>query len=236
MRLPLLPANSAVDVIFIVIDHTNKGQRSQYLILIQQHRLANMKFDATHLPFLFLLSITATSSSAFGSKLNTKSSKAQHCPPVTNNVTCGAVYNNSEVITLGGDLICNGNITLADGIKNAAISVIGKNTVLDCNGNSISQETNSAGSAVDCNVFPSNSTERELMKKTCRLFYELGIIVRDGATVKNCNVRKFYEGGDMRGGGTIRNSIFSMNKIGLQVANYENNTQYKVARRYVDNY
>ena len=183
-----------------------------------------------------LLSIATSYSSAFDSKSKSSKSKAEDCPPVPNNVTCGATYNNSKVITLGGHLVCNGNITEADGSRNAALTVSG-NTVLDCQGNSISQVTKSTGAAVDCDVFPSNSTQTELMKRECGLFYQWGIIVKDGATVKNCIIRQFWGGISMEEGGTIENSEVTLNRIGMQVLNtLSNATQSKVVSRYVNSY
>ena len=183
-----------------------------------------------------LLSIATSYSSAFDSKSKSSKSKAEDCPPVPNNVTCGATYENAGVITLGGHLVCNGNITLADGSRNAALTVSG-NTVLDCQGNSISQVTKSTGAAVDCDVFPSNSAQTELMKRECGLFYEWGIIVKDGATVKNCIFRQFYGGISMENGGTIQNSEVSLNRRGMQVLNtLSNATQSKVVSRYVYSY
>jgi hypothetical protein len=149
-----------------------------------------------------LLSIATSYSSAFDSNSKSSKSKAEDCPPDPDNVTCGATYNNAGAITLGRDLVCNGNITEADGSSNAALTVSG-NTVLDCQGNSISQVTKSTGAAVDCDVFPSNSTQTELMKKECGLFYQWGITVKDGATVKNCIIRQFWGGISMAEGGTI---------------------------------
>ena len=185
-----------------------------------------------------LLSIATSYSSAFDSNSKSSKSKAEDCPPDPDNVTCGATYENAGVITLGGHLVCNGNITLADGSRNAALTVSG-NTVLDCQGNSISQVTKSTGAAVDCDVAPSrsNSTQTELMKRECGLFYEWGIIVKDGATVKNCIFRQFYGGISMEEGGTIENSEVSLNRRGMQVLNtLSNATQSKVVSRYVNSY
>ena len=185
-----------------------------------------------------LLSIATSYSSAFDSNSKSSKSKAEDCPPVPNNVTCGATYNNAGAITLGRDLVCNGNITEADGSRNAALTVSG-NTVLDCQGNSISQVTKSTGAAVDCDVAPSrsNSTQTELMKKECGLFYQWGIIVKDGATVKNCITRQFHGGISMEEGGTIENSEVSLNRRGMQVLNtLSNATQSKVVSRYVYSY
>ena len=164
-----------------------------------------------------------------------KANKPPHCPPVTTNMTCGKTFENT-VITLGQDLFCNEILTQPpDDTRNAAITLVGKNAVLDCQGYSISQWTNSTASAIDCDVFPSNASERLRMKQECGLFYQFGIIAKEGATVKNCNVKKFFDGCGTEVG-VIENSVFSLNKIGVQVLNTVPNTLSKVVNRYVNSY
>ena len=56
------------------------------------------------------------------------------CPDANQEVLeCGQTYTKG-VVTLGRDLFCNGNLDEIDGSRNVAISLIGPNTVLDCNG------------------------------------------------------------------------------------------------------
>jgi hypothetical protein len=146
-------------------------------------------------------------------------SSAQLCPPITD-VTCGQVFNNS-VIILGQDLVCK---TEAGASIDAAITLVGKDTVLDCQGRSITQVTNSSASAIDCSIYPYE-------KGACGLFYGFGFIAAEGATVKNCNVNKFYYGGNIVNGGVVDSSDFSLNNIGLFVSNRVSNTTYKVTKR-----
>jgi hypothetical protein len=93
--------------------------------------------------------------------------------------------------------------------------------------------TTSTASAIDCKVYPGNSSERLLMKQECGLFYEYGILIQDGATVKNCNVKKFWSGGFIEDGGVIENSHFSLNNVGVTVSNEIPNTMSKVLKRCV---
>lgn len=146
------------------------------------------------------------------------------CPPITNVTYCGQSFQNVTV-TLGQDLICNYTDPETPS-PYAAIILTGNNTVLDCQGHSISQVTNSSSSAVDCK-FTRN------LKQECGLTYEYGIRVQNGATVKNCNVKKFYVGGSIKGGGTIEKSDFSLNFYGVNVYNTASKTESKVLQRYV---
>ena len=188
---------------------------------------------STALPFL--LSVAA--SPAFGSSSNSKSSKsnAEDCPPPTQEVSCGSSFNSGEVITLAGDVFCEENITQAVGERDAAITVSGEGTVVDCNGFSVRQKTDSSAAAVDCKVFPTrgNETKILLMKQTCDIYFAWGIKVENGATLKNCNVQQFWGGVEILNGGSVENSQFSLNYRGLQVVNYEDNTQSNVKGGYV---
>lgn len=185
---------------------------------------------STALPFL--LSVAA--SPVFVSSSKSSKSNAD-CPPPTQEVSCGDVYESGEVITLGGDVLCEENITEAVGVRDAAITVSGEGTVIDCNGFSIRQKTDSSAAAVDCSVFPTdgNAAQILLMKETCDLYYVWGIKVENGATAKNCNVQQFWGGAEIKDGGTVLNSDFSLNFRGLEVENENDNTQSNVKSRYV---
>ncbi len=89
--------------------------------------LASRNLESTH--------TTSTSS---------KSSKAPvSCPPEpTPGVECGNVYTDSTVI-LGQNLICT------EGRGYAALLLKGKKALLDCQGYTISQNTNSSAAAMD---------------------------------------------------------------------------------------
>ncbi len=89
-----------------------------------------------------------------------KSSKSSsYCPPEpTDDVECGNTYTSGTVI-LGQNLLCNENITEADGSSNAVLTLSGENTTLDCQGYTISQTTvnidgtdTGSGAALDCDI------------------------------------------------------------------------------------
>ena len=149
-----------------------------------------------------------------------KSSKSSvSCPPQpTPDVQCGNTYVNSTVI-LGENLICtegrDGSFTV--------LTLTGENAVLDCRGFTISQETNSSAAALDC---PSQFETKE-----CGLFYEYGVILEDGASIKNCNIQKFYVGSLILNEGEIKDSEFSLNREGVNIDNFAANTVSKVADR-----
>ncbi len=149
-----------------------------------------------------------------------KSSKSSvSCPPEpTPDVQCGNVYVDSTII-LGGNLIC----TEASDERSTALTLKGKKAVLDCQGYTISQETNSSAAALEC---PSQFETKE-----CGLFYEYGVILEDGASIKNCNIKKFYVGSYMVNGGEIKDSEFSLNREGVNIDNFAANTVSKVANR-----
>ncbi len=151
-------------------------------------------------------------------------------PDPTPGVECGDVYTNTTVI-LGENLICEGNITEADDSRNFALKLSGKHAVLNCQGHTVSQVTESSAAALDCPNFPGNSTLREKMKKECGLLYQFGIYLEDGASMKDCNVQKFYVGGRMDNGGKIEGSEFSLNREGVQISNFAANTVSKVTHR-----
>ena len=164
-----------------------------------------------------------------------KSSKSASvsCPPKpTPDVQCGSTYVDSTVI-LGENLSCNGNITQADESNNAVLLLKGEKALLDCKGHTISQTTDGSAAAMDCPIFPGNSTERLRMKQECDLFFVAGVILKDGATMRNCNIQKFYIGGRIDNGGEIQDSEFSLNRRGVQIDNNDDaaNTVSKVANR-----
>ena len=182
---------------------------------------------------------TSTSTSSKSSK-----SSSSTCPPEpTKDVQCGNVYNSTAtgeqvVVTLGGNLLCDEDITQADGKKNAALTLSGEDTVLNCQGYTISQTTvnidgiSSSAAAVDCDIFPGNSTTELLrLKQECGLFYLVGVKLEDGASMVNCNIQKFLAGSDIVNGGKIQDSEFSLNRRGVQIVNRAANTVSTVVNR-----
>lgn len=139
--------------------------------------------------------------------------------PIIDVVECGETYTEG-IISLVQDLIC-GNTTEVDNTSNAPITLNGT-VVLDCNGHTISQVTESIGSAVECE--PSRtlpSSQRNLdIKQTCGLLYINGLIVMGGATARNCNIQRFYRGADIDGEGSIEDSDINLNAIGMQIGTF----------------
>lgn len=131
-------------------------------------------------------------------------SSASFCEPVPA-ITCGASFTD-ETIVLSDDLICTDDLQngISDDEKrtlNAAIEVIGPKASIDCKGHTISQVL--VGTAVrGCDtgfdeppyVTRDPSDDRKDMKEDCNIFYQGGILLRDGATAINCKVEHFYDG------------------------------------------
>ena len=175
-----------------------------------------MKFTTTAISTLVAIS---ASMAALFPVVDAKMKK--DCPLPTEEVTCGNVYSGGKVINLSRDLICHANMTEVDGTRNAAITVRGEGTVLDCQGYSIIQVTNSSAAAavVDCPVFPTRGVPSDIkrMKETCGLSYVWGVSVENGATAKNCNIQQFWGGALIKDGGSFEQSVFSLNYRGLEI-------------------
>ena len=159
---------------------------------------------------------------------NTPTADNDNCPAATTAV-CGSIYTDG-VITLGQDLVCAGNINDVDDSLNAAITLNGPDTVLDCQGYTISQSMESIGSAVDCEVSGSASSVLQF-KEICKAFFFAGIIVEGGATVRNCIVQQFAIGSFLPSGqGVIEDSDFTLNKRATQVQVFPPNNMVKIIR------
>jgi len=157
-----------------------------------------------------------------------KDKDSYSCPDTNKEVLeCGQKYTDAGVITLGRDLFCNVNLDEADNSRNAAITLIGPNTVLDCNGFTISQITNSTGAAADCNTELVGTERFFNVKKDCGLFYFVGVTLTGGATMRNCHVQKFYFGaataritgpGEGSNSVAIEDSDFTLNRRGVTIS------------------
>ena len=178
-----------------------------------------------------------------GNKSKGKSKAGKTCPlEPTPDVECGNVYNSTAtgeqvVVTLGGNLLCDEDITEADERGNAALTLVGKDAVLDCQGYTISQTTvnidgtdTGSAAAVDCDIFPGDDT-RLRMKQECGLYFQYGVILEAGARMVNCNIQKFLSGGGIFDGGSIENSEFSLNTRGVFISNNAANTVSKITNR-----
>ena len=74
-----------------------------------------------------------------------------------------------------------------------------------------------SAAALDCPIIPSNSTERLRLKQECGLFFQWGVILKDGARMVDCNIQKFYDGAGIEDGGEIQDSEFSLNWRGYKL-------------------
>jgi len=178
-----------------------------------------------------LVSIHTTSTSK-------SSNSSSYCPPEpTKDVQCGNIYDSTSgqdvVVILGQNLICDENITQADGSFNAALTLVGEGTVLDCQGYTISQTTESSDAALDCPLGPSSSNETKTlrMKQECGFYYVRGVDLQNGASMVNCNVQKFWAGAVIEDGGEIKDSEFSLNVRGAQIQNFSPNTVSNIYNR-----
>ena len=103
--------------------------------------------------------------------------------------------------TLPRDLFCQDLIGKEES-GTCAISLIGRESVLDCGGRTISQAIPAAASATSCGVFdpysndfdPKNPVDLVKTKQDCGLPYAFGICLLDGAKATNCNVQGFAVG------------------------------------------
>jgi hypothetical protein len=170
-------------------------------------------------------------------KGTTKAGKSSCPPEPTPDVQCGNTYVDSTVI-LGQNLLCDEDTALADGSRNGALTLIGKGAVLDCQGYTISQTTvningtdTGSAAALDCEIFPSNNAERLRLKKECGLFNVFGVILEDGARMRNCNIQKFWGGASIEGGGKIEGTEFSLNRRVVNLSSRAANAVYKVVNR-----
>jgi ferredoxin-fold anticodon binding domain-containing protein len=69
------------------------------------------------------------------------------------------------------------------------------------------------------------------LKQECGLFFQWGVILKDGARMVDCNIQKFYDGAEIENGGEIQDSEFSLNWRGVQIANFAANTVSKISNR-----
>ena len=98
--------------------------------------------------------------------------------------------------------------------------------------------------AMDCSIWFSGIDEQEIKttKEGCGLTYLIGIRAQDGATVRNCNIQKFYHGAlsnsnavtGETGGATFENIDASLNAFGLEILDtVSDDAQYNIINRYV---
>ncbi len=140
-------------------------------------------------------------------------------------MTCGETFTNEKVV-LSSDLFCTDDVTDATNpqlrMLNAAIKLEGPDAILDCKGHTVRQVADDFGSsAVFCDRKPgsdlSPTPKRKTMKNQCNLYYQVGILLVDGATAINCKVEQFYDGFFVQDGGEVKKSEASRNYRGVVV-------------------
>lgn len=149
------------------------------------------------------------------------SKSAKRPPPYCDALTCGGVY--TDKVFLNDDLLCGGDVT--DGSDssltkfNCAVTLDGPGAELDCNGYTIYETTSSddSDSARNCDETIANGAEVKEMKQRCEMYYVRGVCLKNGATLKNCGVQKFYDGVYVKNSGTIKDSTMRLNKSGVLV-------------------
>ena len=109
------------------------------------------------------------------------------------------------------------------GTLNAGITLVGPGASLDCKGHTVRQV--SWQPASECDVRPRPGFDacldpfcsRVEMKKDCDLYYQVGIMLKDGATAKNCKAEQFYQGILVMNGGRVEDSEATGNNEGIFV-------------------
>jgi hypothetical protein len=121
------------------------------------------------------------------------------------------------------------NYPVAGEVLNAVIKLSGRDARIDCKGHTIRQVAEDFGkSAVKCTTrtgspFQDNN-ERAHMKLDCNIYYQVGILLEDGATAINCKVEHFYDGFMVLNGGEVKNSEASRNSCGVFIQYDDNNS------------
>ena len=119
--------------------------------------------------------------------------------PTTLLTGCGESSFTDEKVVLSEDLDCGPRV---GDQQTCAVKLDGPQAEIDCKGNTLSQVAN------HYNDGP--------------FFY--GICLSNGAKARNCNVKQFYEGIDVRNGGEVVNSVLRFNLFGVLAAFSEDAT------------
>ncbi len=152
-------------------------------------------------------------------------------------ISCGGTFTN-EKLELSHDLLCTDSIYDATDAQkkahNAAITLVGSNTSIDCKGHTIHHILpNDQFTIKNCPigaVLPplEPSDDRKDLKERCKFFYQVGILLVDGATAVNCNVENFYDGYHIVNGGEVKKSEAFGNQNGVTIQDLTGNTESKV--------
>jgi hypothetical protein len=149
--------------------------------------------------------------------------KSSKPPPYCDAVTCGRSY--TDKVYLNDDLLCGGDVTDDTDPSlernNCAVTLEGPDAELDCDGYTIYETTSSddSDSARNCDetIRNRNGAQVKVMKQACGMYYVRGVCLKNGATLKNCGVQKFYQGVYVKNSGMIKSSTMRLNKNGVTV-------------------
>jgi len=175
--------------------------------------------------------LAAINSSSGVSNFKSKTGKSSFCEPVPI-IQCGDEITDQKVV-LSDDLFCanvdDKNFPVAGKVLNAVIKLSGRDARIDCKGHTIRQVAEDFGkSAVECTNSPgspfSDNNQRATMKTNCNIYYQVGILLEDGATAINCKVEHFYDGFMVLNGGKVKNSEASRNNRGVFIQYNDNNS------------
>ena len=152
------------------------------------------------------------------------------CKELEQVLACGQTFTNEKVV-LSDDLTCTDKVEGASdqvlGTLNAGITLVGPSASLDCKGHTVRQVTTKFAS--NCELYEDDGAKpghddacegccsRIIMKKDCKLYYQAGIMLKDGATAKNCRTEQFYEGILVLNGGKVEDSEATGNADGIFV-------------------
>ena len=145
-------------------------------------------------------------------------------------LACGQTFTNKELV-LTEDLICTDDVEGASdqvlGTLNAGITLVGPSASLDCKGHTVRQVSTKLAS--NCEIEEGEGEKpghddacvgccsRIRMKRDCDLYYQVGIMLKEGATAKNCRAEQFYEGILVFNGGKVEESEATGNFEGIFV-------------------
>ncbi len=150
--------------------------------------------------------------------------KSSKPPPYCPVVECDGIY--TDKVYLNDDLDCGGDVTATVGQDssinqvNCAVTLEGPNAELDCNGYKVyetSSTSDDPDSARNCDNTLGTPGNIKTMKQTCEIYYVNGVCLKDGASLKNCGVEKFFRGAFIKNSGTIKDSTIRRNTFGIQV-------------------
>lgn len=153
-------------------------------------------------------------------------------------VECGGVY--TDKVSLNDDLGCDrwreiGDSTIQD--SNCALTLEGPGAELDCNGYTVYQDLSTQDiplpqvtqRARNCPNKLGSPEEIEAMKTECGMYYVAGVCLKNGASLKNCGIERYFHGVRVTNSAKIEHSTMTQNTIGLRVNDDQAGDKTKVS-------